>query len=116
MEEIGAIERLSSKGKHNNIVVILGYGRIPGFYYIDMEVCDGNLEDYIKGIRPSTFEAALNPLFSHMGIDRVGKDATVWDVMEQITSGICFIHACGEVHRDLKPRNGTLVTLSVTEC
>ena len=117
LEEIRAIERLSSRGNHINLVRILGHGRIPGFYYIDMEFCDGNLEDHIKGIHPHRFEPALNPIFSPMGIGSIGKDATIWDIMEQITSGICFIHTCGEVHRDLKPRNGTSVILAMwTEC
>lgn len=30
----------------------------------------------------------------------------IWRIMEDITSGIAFIHFHKEVHRDLKPRNG----------
>jgi hypothetical protein len=31
----------------------------------------------------------------------------VWGIMRQIASGLIFIHAEGETHRDLKPQNGT---------
>jgi serine/threonine protein kinase len=70
-----------------------------------MEICNGNLEDYIKGIRPQRFETALNPLFDNLGIGQIGEIASIWDIMEQIACGLCFIHSCREVHRDLKPRN-----------
>jgi serine/threonine protein kinase len=107
LEEIEAIQRLSTKGNDINLVAILDHGRIAGFCYIDMEICNGNLEDYIKGIRPRRFEGSLNPLFDAFGIEHIGEIATIWDIMEQISSGLCFIHSCREVHRDLKPRNST---------
>ena len=116
LEEIRAIERLSTHGNHINLVAILDHGRIAGFYYIDMEICNGNLEDYIQGIRSDRFEAALNPLFSDKGIRQIGEIATIWDIMEQIACGLCFIHGCREVHRDLKPRNGTSMVTLLAHC
>ena len=31
--------------------------------------------------------------------------AQIWDIMEDVTGGLAFIHSKGEIHRDLKPRN-----------
>ena len=78
-----------------------------------MEICEGNLEDFIKGNDPQMFEAALNPLFSRTDVRHLAKAATIWNIMEQIASGLCFIHACGEVHRDVKPRNGNTSVATV---
>jgi len=58
-------------------------------YFIDMEFCDKNLEEYIH--ETSNFE-----------IDRI------WSIMKDISDGVSFIHSHDEVHRDLKPRNSTL--------
>ena len=103
LKEVRAIESLSANGKHTNLIHILKHGQFSEVYYIDMEICEGNLEEFIKGNNPQMFEAALNPLFSRMD---AAKAVTIWNIMEQIASGLCFIHACGEVHRDVKPRNG----------
>jgi serine/threonine protein kinase len=74
-----------------------------------MEFCEGNLEHYIKRIHPSRFEAAHNLRLPSISFDHVGRVTTIWNIAEQISSGLSFIHACGEVHRDLKPRNGNLM-------
>ena len=72
-----------------------GEVRETTLYYIDMEYCDGNLEEYIAGRSPSS----QTPLTM----------AEVWSVMIDIAKGVEFIHDHGEVHRDLKPQN-SLVT------
>ena len=108
LQEIRAIEKLSCSGNHTNLVAVQKHGRLSGslpFYYIDMEICEGNLEDYIRG-SGQAFIAAINPRLSALGIVQVGRVATIWDIAEQIASGISYIHNCKEVHRDLKPRNG----------
>jgi serine/threonine protein kinase len=67
-------------------------------YFIDMELCDLNLEQYNK----ATLTAALvnqEPLRVH--------EARIWDIMKQVTNGLVFMHSNDEVHRDLKPRNGS---------
>lgn len=109
MREVRAIEKLFSNGAlHDNLVTVIAHGKLQGvpFYYIDMELCEGNLEEYIRGNQRQKFEQYNNPrLLNLSNCDcPVGS---IWDVVEQIASGIQFIHSCGEVHRDLKPRNGT---------
>jgi serine/threonine protein kinase len=108
LQEVRAIEKLFRKGIHQNLVAVESHGWIPGspFYHIDMELCKGNLEDYIKGIRLQRYEEHHNLGLSHLSGSRGGKAGTIWEIAEHIASGISFIHGCGEVHRDLKPRNG----------
>ena len=70
-----------------------------------MELCDGNLEEYILGKSPEKFQFSSNPRL--LGTSMFDNTIlNVWDVMEQISSGLEFIHSKGEVHRDMKPRNG----------
>jgi serine/threonine protein kinase len=107
LREVRAIEKLARKGIHENLVAIQAHGLIHGmpFTYIDMELCDGNLEDYIQGRRSQTFEATDNSRLLSLNMRESGI-ANIWDIVEQISSGLQFIHSCEEVHRDLKPRNG----------
>lgn len=109
--EIRAINKLCS-GQHENIVHVYGHGRLgpnSRYYCIDMELCTLNLEEYIQGKiteglrdwrRPSQREDLLHVL----------------GIMEQVMSGLSYIHRENEVHRDLNPQNGIiwLVTKSLT--
>jgi serine/threonine protein kinase len=61
------------------------------YYYIDMELCDENLDQFMRAHRPSSSSPIQLPL--------------VWNIMVQITSGLAFIRELGEIHRDIKPRN-----------
>jgi serine/threonine protein kinase len=75
---------------HKNLVAILGLGKFDSsHYYIDMELCQSDLEQYIQT--------------SNVEIDRI------WGIMRDISDGVAFIHSHNEVHRDLKPRNSTFV-------
>jgi serine/threonine protein kinase len=108
LAEAHAIKKLQSGVKCENLVTILGQGWLQGSsaYYIDMELCDANLEQYIQG-KFLIYESSENPRFFGATIKERGVWNT-WDIMEQICIGIEFIHACKQVHRDLKPRNGKL--------
>lgn len=92
--EARAIAKLCVPGIHPNIVAVLRSGEVKdtALYYIDMELCDWNLEQFIDQHRP-TSEAPFT-------IEQL------WGIMTHIASGITFIHDEGLVHRDLKPRNG----------
>lgn len=108
LDEARAIEKLQNNVKCENLVIVLRHGWLPGasVYYIDMELCDANLEYYIQGTF-TMYECSENPRFFGAKFKERGVWHT-WDIMEQICLGIEFIHGCKQVHRDLKPRNGKL--------
>jgi serine/threonine protein kinase len=70
-----------------------------------MELCDLNLQTYINRKWTSTMEM-LMPYFTIRDVPPKLKLAQIWSIMEDIASGLDFIHSQGEVHRDLKPSNG----------
>ena len=98
--EVRAIRKLCSENSHPHIVSVFRLGEVQdsALYYIDMELCDGNLDQFIRDCNP----ASSTPI----------KIEDVWDIMVQITSGLAHIHSQGEVHRDIKPRNST----TLSEC
>lgn len=91
-------------GQHDHIVKILGHGSLgihTGSYFIDLEYCDINLEEYIRG--------STRPCFGLYVYQEAQEDGhlplIICAIMQQILSGLTFIHEKGKVHRDLKPRN-----------
>jgi serine/threonine protein kinase len=105
--EVRAIDIFRGHGISENIVSVIDHGWLSrSYYYIDMELCEGNLEQYIMKDPELTYElsAAENPRLLYAGFEGRGIWNT-WDIMEQVASGIEFVHGCGEAHRDLKPRN-----------
>ena len=101
--EVRAINKLC-KSKHPNIVQVLSYGRLKAdgvFYFIDMELCEISLENYIQG---ETIDDLINWKTVHIR-NEVHQHA--YKIMQQILNGIIYIHCLNEVHRDLSPTNGT---------
>ena len=91
MNEVRAIDKVC-KEKSPHIVTILSHGWLnSSYYYFDMELCDLNLEQYISGMHNCSI---------------VYDYKKVGSIFKQITLGLDYIHQHGEVHRDLKPRNG----------
>ena len=68
-----------------------------------MELCNLSLECYIE----SKQKEILLPSSSNCSTPRM-RIMQIWDIMEDVTNGIAFIHAEKEIHRDLKPRNSKL--------
>ena len=94
---------------HENIVHILGHGKLQTStgYYMDMELCEYNLETYIKLLwHPSHLELMLWKTASETLIDVKPRLRYIWIIMAQIGNGLNFLHCNGQIHGNLKPRNG----------
>ena len=101
--EVQVLKELS-KESHPNIVAVLRIGQLRNSQdlFIDMELCDLNLWDYIHGTKarhsvPTFFVKDQPP-------PMLAKQ--IWNVMLQITTGVEYLHRSHVVHRDLKPANG----------
>lgn len=102
-----ALDKLNANGGHPNIITVLRHkwrGHPFSYYYIDMELCDVSLHEYIYFERP---ELPENPAFISNFALLPMKMLNIWTIMIQITQGLVFIHTHKQVHRDLKPRNGS---------
>jgi serine/threonine protein kinase len=103
--ELRAIDKLRNPG-HRNVVEVLKHGELVymTLYFIDMELCDTNLETYIHGESASPIEEKL--LYFRVLRPSPLKMEQVSGIVTDITNGLTYIHDQGEVHRDLKPANG----------
>ena len=122
--EIRVINKLSENGGNPNIVTVLEHRWMgPGdIYVLDMELCELNLGQFIGG---GYITAVGQHYFDPVPTGVVPECLTMWTIMRHITLGLEHIHGLRQVHRDLKPQNGTLlchllnsnaVLLSVTDC
>jgi serine/threonine protein kinase len=111
--ELRAVDKLCTPEIHKNVVAVFRHGKLPPYYYyLDMELCDLNLQAYIERKWTSVTEEKM-PYFTRGDLGPRKRMAQIWDIMEDVTSGIAFIHSLQEIHRDMKPRNGTGSRFSV---
>jgi len=97
LNEFRAIQKLCIEDSHENVVAVYSYGALPGslYYYIDMELCNINLQEYIYDFEGRGSANVLAPL------DTKG----VLQIMRDVSRGLTFIHERKEIHRDIKPNN-----------
>jgi serine/threonine protein kinase len=110
--EMRAVDKLCrTNDTHPNIVTVFDYGRISQFiYFIDMELCDLNLERWIY--RSWDENAAKKMPFLTTELPSRARVGQVWDIMEDITCAVAFIHSKLEIHRDLKPANSVYLCVN----
>jgi serine/threonine protein kinase len=102
-------------GGHKNIIGILKQGWLHGsLFFIDMELCELNLSDYIYRERPILVNALRSDqngqpqdlAFIQEYEGPLARMVNVWTIMIHIASGLSFLHIHKQVHRDLNPKNG----------
>jgi serine/threonine protein kinase len=102
--EVKAIKKLCGPGAHPNIVQVVDHGLLWSceFYYIDMELCNMSLDNYLHPKHPPDASNLL-PCFVKGG----ASDSLVqmWTIMSQIACGVDYIHRQHKIHRDIKPAN-----------
>jgi serine/threonine protein kinase len=101
-DEIQAIRNIFSDGGHRHIIAIMKIGDIPQNIFIDMELCDLNLDDFIYCRK----DPAVVPTYFVKDQPPPLKSRQIWNIMSQIAQGVEFLHGKRMVHRDLKPVNG----------
>lgn len=86
-----------------NIVQVLGRGELSPmpYYFIDMELCNFNLDTYFRYLR--NVRNGNNDSKYSLEMENMKPPL---EILKDITSGVFFIHEQEEVHRDLKPQNG----------
>jgi len=109
-QEVAAIKALGYCA-HENLIQIWQDGWLDpeeSIYFIDMELCAGNLCDFIKETLDwGPFSCADHPRYLR------DEEPPIWwrssDIMRinfQLVNGTEYIHRKDMVHRDLKPQNG----------
>jgi serine/threonine protein kinase len=107
-KEARNIANITKIGVHNNIITITAHGTIKDYYFIDMELCDLNLHDYIYRETPPEPSESIPYFVKGEGWLTAIQ---IWNVMRHIAAGVEYIHLKGHIHRDIKPRNGIISRL-----
>ncbi|MFA5252128.1 MAG: serine/threonine-protein kinase, partial [Phycisphaerae bacterium] len=79
--------RAAGKLNHNNIVQAVDVGEAGGYYYFVME--------YVEG----------KTLHDDLAAGKVFKEDVALDIVIQVAHALQHAHACGLIHRDVKPKN-----------
>jgi serine/threonine protein kinase len=107
-KEVDIMKKLCTNTNINMIQYIADGAIVSNsVYFIDMELCDINLSEYIGGTRKVTGVHGL-PLWNKENPDIF----LITTLMQQLLSGLKFMHEQGKVHRDLDPRNGNALCVA----
>jgi serine/threonine protein kinase len=106
--EARTIEELG-KRSHDNIIRIFDHGRfssISPMYFIDMELCEIDLEAYISNKR-----RGIRGLVDwDIAFSEGQREFLIIAILQQLLAGLAFIHGHDMVHRDIAPQNGIACT------
>jgi serine/threonine protein kinase len=91
-KEAEAIRKICRQGTHTNIVAVLKLSELPdgSLYFIDMELCDLNLSEYIHRQNPVAPSESI-PYFIKDAPPPL-KSQQIWNIMRQIACGLTYIH------------------------
>src|SRR5271154_4477845 len=98
LNEIRAAEKLCGPGANRNIVPLFHHGRLANshYYFLDMELCDLNLEDYIQRKWPSMVKEQIELFVNVDQLDSKSRQGQFWGIMRDIANGVAYIHSNGE--------------------
>jgi len=77
----------AAKLNHNNIVAAFDVGEAGGYHYFVME--------YVEG----------KTLYEDLAKNKVFDETDAIDIITQVARALAHAHACGLIHRDVKPKN-----------
>lgn len=109
-KELRAISKLCENKAHHNIIEVFGHGQLAdaALYYIDMELCDFDLQSCINA--RLSLNGSNDIKRSQIELPTKLKVSLIFAIMDDIASGLVFIHSHKHVHRDIKPRNSMSFT------
>ncbi|HUV41873.1 MAG TPA: serine/threonine-protein kinase [Sedimentisphaerales bacterium] len=87
----------AGKLNHNNIVQAIDVGEAGGYHYFVME--------YVEG----------KTLHDDLAAGKVFSEVEALDIVIQVAHALAHAHACGLIHRDVKPKNIIINTAGVVK-
>jgi serine/threonine protein kinase len=110
--EASVVTKLCMCG-HPNIIQVFNHGRMSEYpyYFIDMELCDLTLDDYVTQRWAPQGEERGSYFMGKLSVMEKMKQTA--DILNDVTTGVAFIHQQKAIHRDLKPSNSKSPSFSV---